>query len=138
MYLCRTQVCIDEVYENIPIHWQVQMPIGRADSPQCLCVEQDMTACFNSPAFHLKPSPLNALIFWRKFTKPVQSLVVAALVFVPVVSFAQSDHPLTRADVRAELVQLRQAGYKPASDNTQYPQNMETALALINVKNGLP
>src|SRR5258706_1356475 len=96
-----------------------------------------MTACFNSPAFHLKPSPLNALIFWRKFTKPVQSLVVAALVFVPVVSFAQSDHPLTRADVRAELVQLRKAGYKPASDNTQYPQNIETALARINVKNGL-
>lgn len=66
--------------------------------------------------------------------KLVQSLIVAALVAVPVVSFAQSQpqHTLTRAEVRAELVQLEKAGYNPASDNTQYPQNIEAAQARLS------
>jgi hypothetical protein len=66
--------------------------------------------------------------------KLVQSLIVAALVAAPVVSFAQtqSQQPLTRAEVRAELVQLQKAGYNPSSDNTQYPQNIEAAEARIN------
>lgn len=67
--------------------------------------------------------------------KLVQSVVVAALLAVPALSFAQSNQPLTRAQVRAELVQLQQAGYNPASDNTQYPKNIEAALSRINVKN---
>jgi hypothetical protein len=77
---------------------------------------------------------LNAVVFWRKLMKLVQSLLVAALVAVPVASFAQSNHALTRADVRAELVQLQKAGYNPASDNTQYPQNIEAAEARINAQ----
>ncbi|RZF26034.1 DUF4148 domain-containing protein [Paraburkholderia sp. UYCP14C] len=64
--------------------------------------------------------------------KLVQSLIVAALVAVPVVSFAQPQQALTRAEVRAELVQLEKAGYNPASDNTQYPQNIEAAEARIS------
>ncbi|MGF6854434.1 DUF4148 domain-containing protein [Paraburkholderia sp. CI3] len=66
--------------------------------------------------------------------KLVQSLIVAALVAVPVVSFAQSQpqQALTRAEVRAQLVQLEKAGYNPASDNTQYPQNIEAAEARIS------
>jgi flagellar motor protein MotB len=69
--------------------------------------------------------------------KLVQSLIVAALVAVPVVSFAQSQpQPLTRAEVRAELVQLQKAGYNPSSDNTQYPQNIEAALARVQADNG--
>ncbi|MFT4069962.1 DUF4148 domain-containing protein [Paraburkholderia sp.] len=69
--------------------------------------------------------------------KLVQSLIVAALVAAPVASFAQSQsqHALTRAEVRAELVQLQKAGYNPASDNTQYPQNIEAAQARINAGN---
>ena len=69
--------------------------------------------------------------------KLVQSLIVAALVAVPVVSFAQSqDHSQSRAEVRAELVQLQKAGYTPSSDNAQYPQNIEAALARVNADNG--
>ncbi|SMG55305.1 DUF4148 domain-containing protein [Paraburkholderia susongensis] len=66
--------------------------------------------------------------------KLVQSLIVAALVAVPVASFAQAQpqHALTRAEVRAELVQLQKAGYSPASDNTQYPRNIEAAEARIS------
>ncbi|MGF6469418.1 DUF4148 domain-containing protein [Paraburkholderia sp. BR13444] len=68
--------------------------------------------------------------------KLVQSLIVAALVAAPVVSFAQSQaqpqQALTRAEVRAELVQLEKAGYNPASDNAQYPQNIEAAEARVS------
>ncbi|MEX3935370.1 DUF4148 domain-containing protein [Paraburkholderia phymatum] len=66
--------------------------------------------------------------------KLVQSLFVAALIAAPAISFAQSNQPLTRAQVRAELVQLQQAGYDPASDNTQYPKNIEAALSRIQAQ----
>jgi hypothetical protein len=79
---------------------------------------------------------LNAVIFWRKPVKLVHSLLIAALVSLPAVSFAQSSHALTRADVRAELVQLQKAGYTPASDNTQYPTNIEAAEARVAAQNG--
>jgi hypothetical protein len=68
--------------------------------------------------------------------KLAQSLVVAALIAIPALSFAQTNHPLTRADVRAELVQLQKAGYNPASDNTQYPNNIQSALARIAAESG--
>lgn len=67
--------------------------------------------------------------------KLVQSFVVAALVAVPALSFAQPVQPLTRAEVKAELVQLQKAGYNPAADNTQYPANLQAALARIGADN---
>jgi hypothetical protein len=73
--------------------------------------------------------------------KLVQSLIVAAILAAPAVSFAQSDAPsnapITRAEVRAELVQLEQAGYNPATDQTQYPKNIEAAQARVNAENGI-
>jgi hypothetical protein len=72
--------------------------------------------------------------------KLIQSLLVAAVVAVPVAlpaaAFAQSNAPLTRAQVRAELVQLEKSGYNPAADYTQYPQNIQAALARESAKNG--
>jgi hypothetical protein len=91
---------------------------------------------FLLPRVSTEPRPLYAVFIWRKLMKLVQSLLVAALVAVPAVSFAQSTHALTRADVRAELVQLQKAGYNPASDNTQYPSNIEAAEARIAAQNG--
>jgi hypothetical protein len=71
--------------------------------------------------------------------KLAQSLVAAsfaALVAVPALSFAQSSEPVTRAEVKAELVQLQKAGYNPGSDNTQYPANLQAALARVSAANG--
>ena len=65
----------------------------------------------------------------------IKSLIVAAVVAVPVVSFAQSSQPITRAQVRAELVQLQQAGYSPAADYTKYPLNIQAAEARVNAQN---
>lgn len=68
--------------------------------------------------------------------KLVQSLIVAALVSVPVVSFAQAEQPVTRAEVRAELVQLQKAGYNGGGDDAQYPQDLQAALSRIDANQG--
>jgi hypothetical protein len=69
--------------------------------------------------------------------KLVQSLVVATLVAIPALSFAQVNQPLTRADVRAQLVELERAGYNPAGDQTQYPKNIEAAQARLSAHQSL-
>jgi hypothetical protein len=43
----------------------------------------------------------------------IQTVALAAALVAPIASFAQSNGPVTRAQVRAELVQLEQAGYDP-------------------------
>jgi hypothetical protein len=73
----------------------------------------------------------------EEIMKLVQSLIIAAVVAIPAVSFAQSNESLTRADVRAQLIQLEKAGYNPASDQTQYPQNIQAAQARIDAANGV-
>ncbi|MDR3096004.1 MAG: DUF4148 domain-containing protein [Paraburkholderia sp.] len=59
----------------------------------------------------------------------------AAALLVPALSFAQapqaSNGPLTRAQVRAELAQLRQAGYRSTGRDNQYPANLYAAQARI-------
>jgi hypothetical protein len=69
--------------------------------------------------------------------KLVQSLVVAAVLAVPALSFAQSNQPVTRAEVRAQLVELQRVGYNPSSDETQYPKNIEAAEARLNAQKSL-
>ncbi|CAB3793921.1 hypothetical protein LMG28614_03793 [Paraburkholderia ultramafica] len=69
----------------------------------------------------------------------IQAVVVAAALVAPVVSFAQqSDAPkLTRAQVRAELVQLEKAGYRVGDgDNTTYPAQVQAAEAKVATQNG--
>ncbi|CAB3664994.1 DUF4148 domain-containing protein [Trinickia soli] len=60
--------------------------------------------------------------------------IATALVIVPALSFAQSSHaPLTRADVRAQLIELEQAGYSPArNDDASYPADIQAAEARIS------
>lgn len=65
--------------------------------------------------------------------------VVSAAVFVmPAVTFAQqSDAPTTRAQVRAELIQLEQAGYHPGDgDQANYPDSVQAAEARVAAQNG--
>jgi hypothetical protein len=44
----------------------------------------------------------------------IPAVALASALAAPAVSFAQSNGPVTRAQVRAELVQLEQAGWRPA------------------------
>jgi hypothetical protein len=57
--------------------------------------------------------------------------MAAATVFLPAMaSLAQSNQPLTRAQVTSELVQLEEAGFRP-TDWLHYPQNIQEAQARV-------
>src|SRR5215467_14557336 len=67
----------------------------------------------------------------------IPAVLVATLLAAPVVSFAQSsqsNQPLTRAQVRAELVALENAGYDPLSDRQEYPRNIQAAEARLQAQ----
>ncbi|WP_122158048.1 DUF4148 domain-containing protein [Paraburkholderia sp.] len=67
----------------------------------------------------------------------IQAVVVAAALAAPVAVFAQSNQPLTRAEVRAQLVQVEQAGYHPGDgDQNLYPAQIQAADAKIAAQNG--
>ncbi|HZZ13672.1 MAG TPA: DUF4148 domain-containing protein [Paraburkholderia sp.] len=66
----------------------------------------------------------------------IQAVVVAAVLAAPVASFAQSNQPRTRAEVRAELVQLERAGYYPGHADPYYPADLQAAQARVNAQNG--
>ncbi|WP_144147118.1 DUF4148 domain-containing protein [Paraburkholderia sp. BCC1884] len=69
--------------------------------------------------------------------KSFASLVVAtSFLIVPLCGFAQqTSAPLTRAEVRADLVRIEQAGYLPASgENQAYPNDIEAAEAKVSAE----
>ncbi|CAB3733882.1 DUF4148 domain-containing protein [Paraburkholderia rhynchosiae] len=64
-------------------------------------------------------------------------IIVAAAVAIPAVSFARSNQPLTRAEVKAQLVQIERAGYNPGMDNCMtYPLEIQAAEARVAAQNG--
>jgi hypothetical protein len=68
--------------------------------------------------------------------KPLlQTIIVAAALAAPVSVFAQSNTPLTRAQVRAELVQLEEAGYQPGGNDPYYPADIQAAEARVAAQN---
>ena len=66
----------------------------------------------------------------------VPALVIATALAAPTFAFAQDNGPVTRAQVRAELVQLEKAGYNPSTDRVDYPQNIQAAQARVNAEKG--
>lgn len=67
----------------------------------------------------------------------VPALVIASAVVAPTFAFAQNNGPVTREQVRAELVQLQKAGYNPAEDRVTYPENLQAAQARVNAEQGV-
>jgi hypothetical protein len=66
----------------------------------------------------------------------VQAVVIAATLAAPVAVFAQSNQPLTRAQVREQLVQIEKAGYYPNRSNPQeYPADIQAAEARVAAQN---
>jgi hypothetical protein len=63
----------------------------------------------------------------------VRVLVAACAIASPVLSFAQAnDQPLTRAQVRADLVRWEQAGYRPGTgDEPNYPEQIQAVEAKV-------
>ncbi|ALL70320.1 Protein of unknown function (DUF4148) (plasmid) [Paraburkholderia caribensis MBA4] len=65
----------------------------------------------------------------------IQAVVVAAALAAPVAVFAQANQPVTRAQVRAELIQLEKAGYHPGDgDHTTYPAELQAAEAKVSAQ----
>ena len=61
------------------------------------------------------------------------AVFAAAVLAVPTLSFAQaSNAPVTRAEVKADLVQVEQAGYNPARKDLNYPADIQAAEARID------
>jgi hypothetical protein len=62
----------------------------------------------------------------------IKAAFVTAVVLVPALAFAQSSEPLTRAQVRAQLVQLEKAGYNPFADCAgDCPQGLRRTEAVV-------
>ncbi|RKF50797.1 DUF4148 domain-containing protein [Paraburkholderia fungorum] len=66
----------------------------------------------------------------------IQAVVIAAVLAAPVASFAQSNQPVTRAQVRAELIQLEKAGYQPGRADPYYPADIQAAQNRVVAQNG--
>ena len=66
----------------------------------------------------------------------IAAVALASALVAPAVSFAQSKGPVTRAQVRAELVQLEKAGYHVGDGHTTYPAEIQAAEAKVAAQNG--
>jgi hypothetical protein len=64
-----------------------------------------------------------------------KAFVIAALISAPLAAFAQTSQPVTRAQVREELVQLHNVGYSPLDDRNSYPVHIEAAEARLAAQN---
>ncbi|MFL9910003.1 DUF4148 domain-containing protein [Paraburkholderia sp. RL17-337-BIB-A] len=63
------------------------------------------------------------------------AVALASALAAPAVSFAQqSNGPVTRAQVRAELVELERAGFTPRGENVNYPEDIQAAEARVVAK----
>jgi type II secretory pathway pseudopilin PulG len=66
----------------------------------------------------------------------VSTIVAASALAMPIAAFSQTDATATRAQVRAELQQLEQAGYDPAKgENPNYPADIQAAEARVSAAN---
>ncbi|WP_454875460.1 DUF4148 domain-containing protein [Paraburkholderia xenovorans] len=66
----------------------------------------------------------------------IQAVVVAAVFATPIASFAQSNEPMSRPQVRDELVQLEKTGYSPHGKDPYYPADIQAAEARMPARNG--
>jgi hypothetical protein len=66
--------------------------------------------------------------------KLVSTIAVISALAAPCLSFAQTNAPLTRAQVRAELVQLEAAGYNPNGSDPAFPERLQAAEARVKAQ----
>ncbi|HTI18303.1 MAG TPA: DUF4148 domain-containing protein [Trinickia sp.] len=64
----------------------------------------------------------------------VPALVIASALVAPTFAMAQTNGPVTRAQVQSELVALQSVGYNPVAAHTQYPKDIQAAEARLAAK----
>jgi Domain of unknown function (DUF4148) len=67
----------------------------------------------------------------------ISALVLSSALAAPAFAFAQSNGPVTRAQVKAELVQLEKAGYNPGGEDVNYPQDIQAAEQRVAQQQGI-
>ncbi|MFX1676018.1 DUF4148 domain-containing protein [Paraburkholderia sp. A2WS-5] len=75
----------------------------------------------------------------------ISALLVSCALAAPVCAFAQSNAvantasanngPVTRAQVKADLVRVEQAGYRPEASDINYPNDIQHAEAIVAQEN---
>jgi Domain of unknown function (DUF4148) len=65
------------------------------------------------------------------------AVAAASVLSMPLASFAQSNHPLTRAEVKADLVRVEKAGYNPVAADPYYPADIQAAESRVAQQQGL-
>ena len=66
----------------------------------------------------------------------IKQVALAVALVAPVAAFAQSNQPLTRAEVRADLARVERAGYNPL-DRLHYPENIQAAEQRVAAHEGV-
>jgi hypothetical protein len=61
--------------------------------------------------------------------------IAASVLAIPAAASAQqANAPITRAQVRAELLELEQAGYDPSGSDWNYPDDLQAAEQRVQAK----
>lgn len=63
-------------------------------------------------------------------------LTAVGIATIPVTVYAQNNVPLTRAQVRQNLVRLEKAGYSPGANDPHYPDDLLAAEARVAAMQG--
>ena len=62
----------------------------------------------------------------------IQAVLISCALAAPAFAFAQATNaPVTRAEVKADLVRVEQAGYRPEANDVNYPADIQAAEAKI-------
>lgn len=69
--------------------------------------------------------------------KSFAMMLAATALSFPLAALAQTDSTLTRAQVRADLQRLEQAGYAPSKgEDPYYPRDIQAAEARVSARSG--
>jgi Domain of unknown function (DUF4148) len=100
-----------------------QQSLSNTGNDHCLLLlYTSVTGCIHT---HAQRASTHTGVFNMKSL--IRAVIVASVLTVPALSFAQSSAPLTRAQVRGELVQLQQAGYNTSVNDPDYPTSVQAA-----------
>jgi hypothetical protein len=65
----------------------------------------------------------------------LKAVLVSCALAAPAIAFAQTTNgPVTRAEVRADLARLEQAGYQPEASDPHYPADIQAAEAKVTAQ----
>jgi hypothetical protein len=73
------------------------------------------------------------------FKTLIPAIVIASAMAAPTLASAQDNNgsEVTRAQVRGDLIQMEQAGYKPGADRTTYPAPEQAAEQRVEAQKGV-